>query len=217
MTTFIPGRSGGLIAPFGNLATGSGDPKSNRVQPGDLITAEFINNILDRLEALETQAGVPTATFVPPTTFLPPTKTFIPPTFFTPTLTFIPTLTLPTLFTPTLTFNVPTMLTPTFFDTIPPTFIATLFTPTVPVQTLAPTLPTSILTFPAGAGLFSPESEVTTLPGIGDSEKSLLNGAGITNLKGLSEATPQAVATALNTSEDHATTIVSMAKNVLTH
>src|SRR6476659_2647420 len=140
---------------------------SNRVNPGDLITAEFINNILDRLDALESQIGVPTNTL--------------------PTITFTPTLT----FThPTFTF--PTMITPTFTSTLlPPTFIATLITPTVPMQTLVPTLPTSVLTLSAGAGLFSPESEVTTLPGIGNSEKSLLDGAGITNLQGLAKAKPE--------------------------
>ena len=74
---------------------------SNRVQPGDLITAEFINSILDRLDALEGQLNVPTPTPTSPT--FPTTFHTLPTTFHTLPTTFhtLPTTfhTLPTTFT----------------------------------------------------------------------------------------------------------------------
>ncbi len=100
---------------------------TQRVQPGDLITAEFMNAILARLDEIENRLAAIEGG-------IKPTQ----PTFtFTPTLTFNPTQTLPTTLMPTFTFF------PTFFPTLTqtfstfptfttfPTFFPTLMTPTM--------------------------------------------------------------------------------------
>jgi hypothetical protein len=170
-------------------------PSSDRVQPGDLITAEFMNQILERLEALERKLATP-----PPS----PTLTLTFPTFPTFTLpTTAPTFTLP----PTLTFQ-PT-IAPTF--TLPPTltFQPTLVPPIHPIQPVSPFQPV------LGPGGVQPESPVTTLPGLGRTESRLLRRAGIVDVKTLAAADAQNVAEALKVGVEEAAGMIAIAKNAL--
>ena len=110
---------------------------TERVQPGDLITAEFMNTILARLDEIEDRL---TKVEEGLSGIKPPQPTFTMPTTFFPTLTFTPTFTLPTTLFPTLSTFFPT-LTQTFFPTfLTPTlmptggfntFVATLLNPTI--------------------------------------------------------------------------------------
>jgi hypothetical protein len=116
---------------------------TERVQPGDLITAEFMNKILARLDAIEDRLANIEESLG---NIQPPQPTFTMPTTFFPTLTFHPTFTLPSTIIPTFTTFFPT-LTQTFFPTfLTPTlmptggfntFVATLVNPT---QGMNPTL-----------------------------------------------------------------------------
>jgi hypothetical protein len=100
---------------------------TQRVEPGDLITAEFMNAILARLDDIENRLAAIEGG-------IKPTQ----PTFtFTPTLTFNPTHTLPTTLMPTFTFF------PTFFPTLTQTFSTfptfSTFFPTLMTPTMIPT------------------------------------------------------------------------------
>jgi len=77
---------------------------TERINPGDLITAEFMNTILARLDAIEDRLTKIEDSLG---NIQPPQPTFTLPTTFTPTLTFHPTFTLPTFFTPTLRLSSP--------------------------------------------------------------------------------------------------------------
>lgn len=216
--------------------TGTG-PVGERVQPGDLITADLINLILARLDALENRP-VPTVPTVTMPTF--PTITF--PTFPTGVLTFPtgPVFTIdPTIFTrPTgPVFTLPTG---------PVLTMGPVFTmgPTGPVLTMGPifTMPGNIATMaptglatmgpgglatgpgglgnlggigPAGGGVIRREDSVTVLPGIGRDEETRLTNVGITNLGRIADADATTLGTALGVQPAEAARVIGIARGAL--
>jgi hypothetical protein len=202
MSTFIPTDPIG----FPNVIFGS-PTQSGRVSPGDLITAEFINSILARLDALESrlkqlEGGQPTftlPTFTLPTTFTMPTITFHP-TFQTKIIETQPT------------FRHPTVLTPSEMPTRNlGTFVATLVRP--PEEEIALDLGPYVIA--ADKGIFPPESEVTALPGIGEKEKGLLDKANIKNVRDVSQMDAKVLAQTLDMKREDANALVGMANNVM--
>jgi len=209
--------AGGATPAGTSLGTGTSGAVSGqtgfRVQPGDIITAELINNILARLEALEAQpAPGPTPTVTLPTFTLPTFTTF-------PTLTFVPTFTLPTFTTigPTLTFN-PTFL-PTFTTigptlTLNPTLLPTFTTIAPTLQPIGPTLVATLAPHLLGQTV-QPVDTVRVVPGIGRTEEGLLAGAGIANIGALANADPTHVATTLNVQPSEAAGLVGIARGLM--
>ena len=218
---------------------------TERVQPGDLITAEFMNTILARLDAIEDRLANIEESLG---NIQPPQPTFTMPTTFFPTLTFHPTFTLPSTLVPTFTTFFPT-LTQTFFPTfLTPTlmptggfntFVATLVQPTLGMNTLGmntlgmnslemggmatmgmgPSLggnvQPSASILPAGSAIFHPDTDAGALPGIGANERTAMSDAGIRTVKDVSDADPKALAGALRTSVDNANVLIGIAKNVM--
>lgn len=213
--------AGDVIRP-GTGGTGAGGPQpvGERVQPGDLITADLINHILARLEALENRP-TPTVPTVTVPTF--PTLTF--PTIFTlptfPTLNTFPTF--PTIFTMP-TFNTfptfPTIFTMPTFATMP-TNVLTMAT--IPGG-LATNLATGLATGPGGLGnlggpiggiTFRREDSTTSLPGIGRDEETRLRGAGIRNLGEVADADPVVLGNTLGMEPASAARVIGIARGAL--
>jgi hypothetical protein len=204
---------------------------TQRVQPGDLITAEFMNALLARLDDIENRLAALEAGSKP----TQPTLTF------TPTLTFHPTLTFPTTLMPTMTFFptltqtfFPTFLTPTLFPTgglntfiatlVQPTFgenptlgfgvnpsIGMSFDPNLGMNVVQPSF--SIL--PAGSAIFHEDTDAGALPGIDKDQRVALSDAGIKTVKDVSTADPKTLAGAMKTTVDNANVMIGIAKNVM--
>lgn len=204
-------------------------PLGERVQPGDLITAEFINHILARLEALENRPGptVPTTPTFPtfPTTF--PTIFTIDPTIFTrPTLTATfptniftqptgPILTMVPTFTMGPTGLVLTM-SPAF--TMGPTGLATnpgnIATRDVGIATALGGIG-GLATAPVSGGTIRREERVTVLPGIGREEETRLTNAGIRDIGGVADADPVILGNALGVQPAEAARMIGIARGAL--
>jgi hypothetical protein len=202
-------------------------PLGERVQPGDLITADLINFILARLDALEQR---PTPTVPTVTTPTLPTLTFVPtfPTFTFPTIFTMPTFPTFTTF-PTLTAG------PTIFTMVPTLTIG----PTGPIFTMVPTLTigpggglatnlaTNLATVLGGLatmGGISPtvggitirrEDSVTNLPGVGRDEETRLRGAGIRNLGEIADADPVVLGNTLGVQPTDAARMIGIARGAL--
>ena len=203
MSTFIP------TDPIGFPNTTFGLPtQSGRVNPGDLITAEFMNSILARLDALELRLKQIEDSGSGKPTFTLPTFT-LPTTFTMPTITFHPTF--QTKIIETQTFRHATVLTPSGMPTKDfGTFVATLVRPPEEIEfDLGP------FVIPAEKGIFPPESEVTALPGIGEKEKGLLDKANITNVRDFSQMDAKVLAETLDMKMEEANALLGMANNVM--
>jgi hypothetical protein len=200
---------------------------TERINPGDLITAEFMNTILARLDAIEDRLTKIEDSLG---NIQPPQPTFTLPTTFTPTLTFHPTFTLPTFFTPTFTTFFPTLtFTQPTFTTRPTAFHPTVLTPsefpsggmgTFVATFVRPTQSfdfgqEEVVTVPAEIGIFPPETDVTFLPNIGAEEKAALDKAGIKNVRDVSMAEPKLLADTLKINMDSAKNLSGLAGNVL--
>jgi len=67
----------------------------------------------------------------------------------------------------------------------------------------------------AGEGIFPPDAELTTLPGIDEKKRGALEQKGIMNVKDISTADPKVVAEVLKISLTNARSLVKMANDVI--
>lgn len=175
--------------------------QTERVTAGDLITAEFMNGILDRLDALERRlkriedglGGKPSHTL----------PTIIPTTITMPTVTFQTRI--------IDTFRHATLVTPTRMPNQDfGTFVATLFRPPEEEE-----FDLGQFVVSSDKGIFPPESEVTALPGIGEKEKELLDKANIKNVSDFAQMDAKLLAKTLDLKTEEAEALVGMANNVV--